>query len=53
MADDLVSLVLGRGLDPEKVVVEHNYSVVPREQWGDIVLSDGDNVEIVAFVGGG
>jgi thiamine biosynthesis protein ThiS len=41
------------GLDPRKVAVEHNREIVPRSTLGDIVLADGDEFEIVHFVGGG
>jgi len=33
--------------------VEVNTAVVPRREHADRVLSDGDSVEIVTFVGGG
>lgn len=52
-AVDLLSLVEERGLRPERVVIEHNYDVVPRRNWPEVTLRDGDNVEIVSFVGGG
>ncbi len=40
-------------VDPQRVAVERNSDVVPRKTYGDTVLSDGDQVEIVTFVGGG
>jgi len=40
-------------LNPQKVAVEHNGSIAPRSTLGDIILSDGDVLEIVHFVGGG
>ena len=40
-------------LDPAKVAVEHNGEIAPRSQLGDIPLGDGDQLEIVHFVGGG
>jgi thiamine biosynthesis protein ThiS len=40
-------------LDPRTVAVEVNKSVVRRAAYDDIVVNDGDEVEIVAFVGGG
>ena len=42
-----------KGLKPERVIVEHNNVIVPREKWRDVLLSAGDNVEILSFVGGG
>ena len=49
----LADLVRALELDPAKVAVEHNLSVVPRSTYGDIPLADGDQLEIVHFVGGG
>ncbi|WP_299321288.1 sulfur carrier protein ThiS [Parasphingopyxis sp.] len=41
------------GLDPTKVAVERNLEVVPRSTLGDVLVEDGDELEIVHFVGGG
>ncbi len=41
------------GLAPEKVAVERNLEVVPRSTLAEVVLADGDEIEIVTFVGGG
>jgi len=41
------------GLVPEKVAVERNLEVVPRSTIADVCLEDGDELEIVHFVGGG
>ncbi len=40
-------------LDSRVVVVEHNRSIVRRAQLGDTPLANGDQVELVHFVGGG
>lgn len=37
----------------ERTVVELNNEIVRKQQYGDIILNDGDTVEIVSFVGGG
>jgi sulfur carrier protein len=52
-AADILALVAQKGLSQERIVVEHNYEVIPREKWPEIALSDNDNIEIVSFVGGG
>lgn len=39
--------------DPGRIAVECNGDIVPRAQYGETFLKDGDNVEIVSFVGGG
>jgi sulfur carrier protein len=46
-------LVVHLGLDGGPVAVERNLEVVPRAEHGSAVLSEGDVVEIVHFVGGG
>ena len=40
-------------IDPRVVAVEHNRAVVKRARYGETVIDDGAEVEIVAFVGGG
>ncbi len=41
------------GLNPAKVAVERNLEIVPRSTIADVILADGDRIEIVHFVGGG
>jgi len=41
------------GLDPRKVAVERNLEIVPRGTFEEIVVQEGDRLEIVHFVGGG
>jgi len=50
---NLADLVLSKGLCVEKVVIEHNLRIVPREEWPQTFLAENDNIEIVSFVGGG
>jgi len=50
---DILSMVRSLGLDPGWVVIEHNLNALDRRQWADTRLSDGDQVEIVRFMGGG
>lgn len=40
-------------LDPRKVAVERNLSIVPRTAYSDTPINDGDRIEIVGFIGGG
>jgi thiamine biosynthesis protein ThiS len=40
-------------IDPRRIVVEHNAIVVKRAAFDRTSLSEGDEVEIVNFVGGG
>ena len=41
------------GIDPRVVAVEHNLTIVKRQRQDDVVIREGDEVEIVRFVGGG
>ena len=41
------------GVEPERVVVEVNLTILKRAQHPQTILKDGDQVEIVQFVGGG
>jgi len=41
------------GLADKRVAVERNREVVPRADHAATVLSDGDRLELVTFVGGG
>jgi thiazole synthase len=49
----IAQFVAELGLDPRKVAVERNGEVVPRSTLDQVVLADGDVLEIVHFVGGG
>ena len=49
----IAALVTGLGLDPAKVAVERNGDIVPRATLAAVLLAEGDQLEIVHFVGGG
>jgi thiamine biosynthesis protein ThiS len=55
MADDstVLQLVEALELNPQQVAVEVNREIVKKEQFDATVLNDGDEVEVVHFVGGG
>ncbi len=40
-------------LEPDRIVVEKNKEIVHRETFADEALVEGDEVEMVRFVGGG
>jgi thiamine biosynthesis protein ThiS len=52
-AETLGALVEQLGMKPDRVAIELNREIVPRDQWAKTVLRDGDGLEIVHFVGGG
>jgi sulfur carrier protein len=41
------------GIDPRSVAVERNFVVVKRDQYPTTAIADGDQIEVVNFVGGG
>jgi thiamine biosynthesis protein ThiS len=49
----LSTLIEQLGMKTDRVAVELNRAIVPRDQWDRTQLSDGDRLEIVHFVGGG
>jgi len=49
----VATLIASYALEPRRVAVEVNRDLVPRKQYADAVLHDGDRVEIVTLVGGG
>ncbi len=46
-------LIQGLELGGRRVAVELNREVVPARRFGERRISDGDQIEIVQFVGGG
>jgi sulfur carrier protein len=49
----LAALVEILGMKADRVAVELNRDIVPRDRWGETQLKNGDELEIVHFVGGG
>ncbi|MGI6240678.1 MAG: bifunctional sulfur carrier protein/thiazole synthase protein [Candidatus Omnitrophica bacterium ADurb.Bin292] len=49
----LKELVLRKGLQLDRIVIEHNGVILPRSSWGSVRLTEKDTLEIVSFVGGG
>jgi thiamine biosynthesis protein ThiS len=49
----LEDLIQELGLKSDRVAVEHNGEIVPRTNWTEALLNEGDKLELVHFVGGG
>jgi thiamine biosynthesis protein ThiS len=49
----LSALVEQLGMKADRVAVELNRNIVPRTQWAETQVAEGDRLEIVQFVGGG
>jgi sulfur carrier protein len=52
-AETLGALVAQLGMKPDRVAIELNREIVPREHWAQTPLHEGDRLEVVHFVGGG
>ncbi|MDY0276052.1 MAG: sulfur carrier protein ThiS [Desulfomicrobium sp.] len=50
---DVLGLVRFAALSPDTVVVEVNGCIIERAGYDQTMLKNGDQVEIVSFVGGG
>lgn len=50
---NVAELLTKLDLDPRKIAVELNREIVPRSAYAATRLSDGDQIEIVHFIGGG
>jgi sulfur carrier protein len=49
----VLDLLLDLGVDPERVAVELNRSIVRQPDWRQRMVELGAQIEIVQFVGGG
>ncbi len=49
----VATLLRDLGLDARKIALEHNLEIVPRSAYDKTLVSDGDRLEIVHFIGGG
>jgi len=49
----LAALVETLGMKADRVAVELNRDIVPRDRWAQTQLNEGDRLEVVHFVGGG
>jgi thiamine biosynthesis protein ThiS len=49
----VAGLLAHLGLEPKRLAVELNRSIVPRARWAETAVEADAQVEIVEFVGGG
>lgn len=49
----LTAYLAEAGCRPERIAVECNGQIIPKSAYSQKVLADGDELEIVSFVGGG
>ena len=50
---NLLEYLKENGFNPEHLVVERNFEIIPKEQFGSVTIQDEDVIEILRFVGGG
>ena len=49
----LLELLVTLDINPVRVAVERNREIVPKREYETTLLTEGDTLEIVQFVGGG
>jgi sulfur carrier protein len=49
----LVSFIRDMDLNPDTVVAECDGRIIKRDEYDTLVLADGNNLELIRFVGGG
>lgn len=49
----LAQLIAELGFIGDRIAIEHNGAIAPRTSWRELILSNGDKLEVVHFVGGG
>jgi thiamine biosynthesis protein ThiS len=49
----IVGLLALLEIDPRRVAVERNFVVVKRDAYATTTIEEGDQIEVVNFVGGG
>lgn len=50
---ELIAFLETLGVNLRHVAVARNGTVLQRQQWSEVVLQDGDVLEVVRMVGGG
>lgn len=49
----LLEFLAAKKIDPEKVVVELNMTIIEKQFLADTMIQEKDRIEILQFVGGG
>lgn len=49
----LLNLLELKGIELKTIVVEYNYNILSKEEWGTTVIKENDKIEILSFVRGG
>lgn len=51
--NDLYSLINGLCQTMDHIIAELNGVIIKKDQWKTTILTDGDSIELISFVGGG
>ena len=51
--DSITSILESLELDPQRVVVEHNQSLIKQDDFDNQIVREYDRLELLEFVGGG
>ncbi len=49
----LRQFLMEEGYDISRIVVERNLQIVPKERFEEVMIEEGDSIEVLSFVGGG
>lgn len=49
----LTQLIEHVSVNNKRVIAEINGAIIKKEAWNDTIIHNGDNIELVTFVGGG
>ncbi len=49
----LLDLLKAKNIEPQMVSVELNSTMIPRKNYAETTLKDGDQIEFLYFMGGG
>ena len=49
----LMEVIQEQGVKIDALIAEVNFKVIKQEEWNNVVIQDGDNIELLSFVGGG
>ncbi len=50
---NIIELLESFSLPKERIAIELNKQVVRKKDWGNIKITDADQIEVIHFVGGG
>ena len=49
----IAALTLQLAIDTKQVAIERNHEIISRSRFAEVTVADGDEIEIVRFIGGG